>query len=79
MNRNLDSIYFRVQRDGEWQNVCFTDLTEEEIKKVTACWPPEGWKVVAIHLKGVVNEIGDEFNIVRRDKNEKDNIRRRPC
>lgn len=30
MERNLDGIYFRVQRDGKWTNRCFTDLTDKE-------------------------------------------------
>ena len=28
--RNLDGIYFRVCRDGKWQNVCMTDLSKDE-------------------------------------------------
>ena len=35
--RELDGIYYRVERDGKWCNRCFTDLTtdeqEEMIKK----------------------------------------------
>ena len=30
MDRNLDGIYFRVNRDGKWCNVCFSDLTDKE-------------------------------------------------
>ena len=32
--RNLDTCYFRAKRDGKWENLCFTDLTEEEQKEV---------------------------------------------
>ena len=28
--RNLDGVYFRVQRDGKWLNVCYSDMTEDE-------------------------------------------------
>lgn len=28
--RDLDGIYFRVCRDGKWQNVCMTDLSKDE-------------------------------------------------
>ena len=31
MDRNLDGVYFRVQRDGKWGNTCFSDLTQEEM------------------------------------------------
>lgn len=34
MNRNLDGVYFRVKRDEKWQNLCFSDLTEEERNEV---------------------------------------------
>ena len=30
MNRNLDGYYFRVKRDGKWDNVCRSDMTDEE-------------------------------------------------
>lgn len=32
--RNLDGIYFRIYRDNKWQNICFTDLTENETEAV---------------------------------------------
>lgn len=28
--RNLDGVYFRMQRDGKWLNVCYSDMTEDE-------------------------------------------------
>ena len=30
MQRNYDGIYFRVQRDGKWQNICYSDMTQRE-------------------------------------------------
>lgn len=30
MNRELDGCYFRIQREGHFENVCFSDLTAEE-------------------------------------------------
>lgn len=32
--RNLDGIFFRVERDGKWENICFSDLTDEEMNEV---------------------------------------------
>lgn len=26
----LDGVYFRIKRDNEYHNICFSDLTEEE-------------------------------------------------
>lgn len=64
MNRNLDGIYFRVERDGKWQNVCFSDLTEEEREKIGKDRPVTWWKSVACHLADMLKQIGEQFNIV---------------
>ena len=63
-NRELDGVYFRVERDGKWQNICFTDLTEEEIEGVVGERSTEWWKSLALILKGVINDIGEQFDIV---------------
>ena len=63
-NRELDGVYFRVERDGKCQNICFTDLTEEEIETVVGERSTEWWKSLALILKGVINDIGEQFNIV---------------
>lgn len=34
MNRNLDGYYFRVKGDGEWDNVCWSDMTEEAMNEI---------------------------------------------
>lgn len=34
MSRNLDGCYFRIERDGKWQNICFSDLTQTERERV---------------------------------------------
>lgn len=28
--RNLDGVYFRVNRDGKWLSICYSDMTEDE-------------------------------------------------
>lgn len=67
MNRELDGIYFRVQRDGEWQTICFSDLTAEEQEKVCEGRSAEWLKSLAYHLADTLKEIGDQFDIVRGD------------
>lgn len=32
--RGLDGMYFRVERDGKWRDLCFTDIIHEEREKV---------------------------------------------
>lgn len=34
MNRELDGYYFRVKREDKWENICFSDLTDEEMDKM---------------------------------------------
>lgn len=63
-NRELDGVYFRVERDGKWQNVCFTDLTKEEIETVVGERSADWWKSLALILKGVINDIGEQFDIM---------------
>lgn len=65
INRNLDGVYFRVEREGKWQNICFTDLTDSEILEVLH-GRSESWLTslydrlveVLIEVKGIVNREG---------------------
>ena len=68
MNRELDGVYFRVQRDCKWQNICFSDLTPEERDEVGGVGTDhersaEWWRGLAYHLADCLKEIGDMFDI----------------
>lgn len=63
--RNLDGMYFRVQRDERWCNICFTDLTENERESVMENRSVDWIKSLANRLADVVHEIGDELGIER--------------
>lgn len=65
MNRNLDGVYFRIQRDEKWQNICFSDLTEEEMKNVMESKDEEWLKSLCIILGQTIHEIGEELDIVK--------------
>ena len=65
--RELDGIFFRVKRADKWQNICFTDMTREEIDTVIGEKSSDWWKAVALHLKECLNEIGETFDIWRSD------------
>lgn len=67
MNRNLDGIYFMVKREGKYEPVCFTDLTEDEIEELMGDRGAKWWKSIALELKRVINTIGEQFNIMRSD------------
>lgn len=32
--RNISGVFFRAERDGKWENICFEELTEEEQNRV---------------------------------------------
>ncbi len=70
MNRDLDGIYFRVKRDGKWDNVCFSDLTDEEMDKVLEGRDIEWLKSVCKILGRTIKRIGDEFDICCGDEEE---------
>ena len=64
MNRNLDGVYFRVKRNDKWENICFSDLTPEEMGSVLVGRNEEWLKSMCIILGETIKNIGDQFNIV---------------
>ena len=65
MNRNLDGCFFRVQRDGKWQNICFSDLSNAERDQICHGKSKEFLQSLCLHLADVIREIGEEFDIVK--------------
>ena len=63
MDRDLDGVYFRIERDGKWQPICFSDLTEEERENVCDGRSAEWLKSLAYHLADYIKEIGEQFDI----------------
>lgn len=74
--RNLDGAFFRVKREGKWQNICFSDLTDEEMDAVlngqTTIWLMSLCK----HLGTVIRRIGDEFEIRCGEEEEEHEIKK---
>ena len=72
IQRNLDGIYFRVERDGRWQNVCYSDMTKierDEIaeKRAEHATPEEQaawWRSMADILADQLYDMGEQFGIV---------------
>lgn len=65
VRRNLDGLYFRIERDGKWQDICFTDLTQQERDRVMANRSERWLASVVNYLADVINGIGEEFDLVR--------------
>ena len=66
MNRNLDGCYFRIERNGEFQNVCFSDLTEEErgyVATLNGGRSAEWWQSLCYHLADRLQQLGEEFGL----------------
>ena len=64
MDRKLDGVFFRVNRNGKWQNVCFSDLTDEEMDEVLESKNREWLKSLCKILGRTIKQIGDELDIV---------------
>ena len=70
--RNLDGIYFRVERDGKWKNICYSDMTADERdeiarKKAEVSEPEqqaEWWRSMADILADALYDMGEQFGIV---------------
>ena len=63
MNRNLDGVYFRINRDGKWCNVCFTDLTRAEREEVLKDRSVEWLKQLCHILAVTMQDIGETFDL----------------
>lgn len=70
--RNLDGIYFRVQRDSKWQSICFSDLTEEEMKEVMKDKSNEWLQLLAIGLAKTLRNIGDQLDLSMEESENED-------
>ena len=66
--RDLDGSYFRVKRNGKWQNISFSDLTESEMYEVIDSKGMMWLRNMCIFLGQTIRKIGDEFDLGREDK-----------
>ena len=66
--RNLDGVYFRVKRDGKYQSICFSDLSEQEMDEVLAGRSEEWLKGMCKILGKTIRKIGDELDIERGEE-----------
>lgn len=62
--RNLDGVYFRVEREGKWDNICFSDMTKEERNKLMENRDNEWLKSMCQILADTIANIGEQFDII---------------
>ncbi len=72
MNRDLDGVYFRIERDGSYHNVCFSDLNEFERDRMLQDRSEEWLKELCCILADALKEIGDTFDIVGEEPSEEE-------
>lgn len=60
---NIDGVYFRIERNGEWKNICFSDLTKDEMYNIME-GRSEAWlKSLCEILGNTIHNIGEQFDI----------------
>ena len=65
--RKLDGIYCRVEREGKYYDLCFTDQTEEEQQEFLDSMDTKRLQSMCKLLAGVLRGIGDQFGIEGRN------------
>lgn len=55
---DMDRIYFRIKRNDKYENVCFSDLTDEERVEVCSNKQIEWFIRVTHHLADCLYEAG---------------------
>lgn len=61
IKRNLDGVYFRIGTE----NICFSDLTEDQQDNVMENRSEEWLKSMCKHLANTIREIGDQFDLIK--------------
>ena len=70
----LCGFYYRVQRDGKWENICVSDMTNEEIEKVTRDMDKETLTRLVQGLASTLNDIGELAHIYSRTASEGERV-----
>lgn len=70
--RDLDGVYFRINRNDKWQNICFSDLTEEEMVGVLKDRDEQWLKSLCKILGNTLRDIGDQLDITRDAREEEE-------
>lgn len=69
--RELCGIYFRVKRDGKYENICFTDMTELEQRRAIYDFSQKDLRNMCIVLAGLVRNLGDIFDLSAAEGDDK--------
>ena len=69
--RNLDGTYFRVERDGRMQNVCYSDMEQRERDEIarkraetsTPAEQAQWWRSMADILADQLYDMGEQLGV----------------
>ena len=64
MNRNLDGAYFRIKRNGKFENICFSDLTDVEMDEILEAKDVVWCRNMCKLLAHALQQIGEELDVV---------------
>lgn len=67
IERGLDGMYFRVERNGEWKDICFTDLIPEEREVVLNSFDKDALIHTCLLLADTVRAVGDLYNLTFKE------------
>lgn len=70
MDRKLDGVFFRIKRNGVYENVCFSDLTDEEMDSMLSDRNVKWLQSLCKILGKTIKKIGDQFDIVTSEEEE---------
>lgn len=63
--RELDGVYYLVERNGALDRICFSDLTHAEQERVLDDLDAEARKRLCLILSHFLRDIGDMIDIVK--------------
>lgn len=67
VERELDGVYFRLERNGAFKNICFSDMTVEERATVIKKYDTASLQRLCIHLADCLRRIGDTLDIYAQE------------
>lgn len=63
--RNLSGVYIRSLYNDKWDNVCFEDMTDQQRDEWMKGKSATVLKQLVLILADTLNEIGDQFDIIK--------------
>ena len=74
MDREISGMYFRIERNDKRCNVCFEDMTEEEMNLILNQAKPEFVKGIAKGMAKKLKQVCDDLDILSQSPEEDDEI-----